>query len=79
MKKEIAEQTGYMIETVLGYLEMAKHHNIDKLNKPTGEYIDKAIEHLEVANRNLLLGSMTKRQREVYDRLNGKEQREHEY
>ena len=47
-------QYGYSIENILGNLDMAKHHCIDKLNKPTLMYIEKATEHLELLNRTLL-------------------------
>ena len=42
-----------MLETTLGYLDSAKHHNIDKHNKVVGELLDKVIHHCEVSQRML--------------------------
>jgi len=69
MKKQIANDVGLMLETVLGYLEFAKHHCIDKLNKPTLEYIEKAIEHTEIANKYLFEKSLTDKEREALNKL----------
>lgn len=69
MKQKHATEVGYMLETTLGYLDMDKHHYIDKLNKPTLEYIEKAIKHLEIANKHLFDSSLTQRQRKVYERI----------
>ena len=52
MKKECSD-VSMMLETTLGYLDMAKHHNIDKHNKVTGELIEKAIHHCEVSQNML--------------------------
>lgn len=69
MEQKHATEVGYMLETTLGYLNMAKHHCIDKLNKPTLKYIEQAIKHLEIANRHLFESSLTPKERVAYERM----------
>lgn len=55
-REEVAKEcsdVSIMLETTLGYLDNAKHHNIDKHNKETGRLINEAIHHCEVAQRML--------------------------
>lgn len=51
--KEKCSDVSMMLETTLGYLDMAKHHNIDKHDKVVGELIAKAIHHCEVSQNML--------------------------
>lgn len=51
--KNECSDVSMMLETTLGYIDMAKHHCIDKLNKSTLKFIEEAEHHCEVAQRML--------------------------